>query len=133
MTYINARSAYQQSSVQTALPEKLLVMLYDGLIRFLTTAEHALETGDIANAHANLMYAQDIVLELRSSLKSEYEISKSLHDLYDFILRKLIEANVKKDVAVLREIQPIVEELKDTWVQAAMIVGSEREQPALDR
>lgn len=129
MVYTNARSAYQQTSVQTASPERLLIMLYDGLIRFINVAGNALDSGDLPNAHANLIYAQDIVLELRSSLKSEYEISKSLHDLYDFVLRKLIEANVTKDVAVVREIQPIVEELKDTWVQAAIVVGSNREQP----
>lgn len=126
MSYAPAHTAYRSASVQTATPERLLIMLYDGLIRFVRLAQSAIVSDDVPEAHKNLIKSQDIVLELKSTLKMEYEISHALAALYDYFLKKLREANVSKMVEPLEEILPRVEELREAWVQAAVIVRSDR-------
>lgn len=125
MSYAPAHTAYRSASVQTATPERLLIMLYDGLIRLMKTAQSAIVAGDVPEAHKNLIKSQDIVIELKSTLKMEYEISHALAALYDYFLRRLQEANVSKTPEPLEDILPRVEELREAWVQAAVIVRSE--------
>jgi flagellar protein FliS len=117
---LQAYARYRTTSIQTASPERLLIMLYDGLIRFIVGAKVSIESNDLTEVHRQLVKAQDIVLELRSTLKMEYAISHNLAALYDFFTRKLVDANVKKSIEPLDEILPIIQELRETWVQAAM-------------
>ncbi|MCL6454450.1 MAG: flagellar export chaperone FliS [Alicyclobacillus sp.] len=123
-----AYAAYRNTAVQTATPEGLLIMLYDGLVRFTRQARAAIVEGDVPNAHTNLRKAQDIVVELRNTLKMEYEISHALAALYDWFYKRLLEANVEKSVAPLDDILPRIEELREAWVEAARIVRSQSAQ-----
>ena len=67
-----------------------------------------------------------IIQELRNSLDMKYDISKNLYELYDYFLRQLIQANIKKDKDIFQEVLHFVEELRDTWVQVLEITKAEK-------
>lgn len=112
---INAYQQYQQNYILSAPPEKLVVLLCEGALKFVRLAKKAMEEKDYAGANSYIIRAEDIVMELNESLDMDYEISKNLRSLYNFIYQKLIEANIKKDPAAISEIEPLLEDLKETW------------------
>ena len=87
---------YRQSQVETASPAQLVVMLYDGAIRFLTVAREKMASGEIEARHANLLKAQKIVAELLSSLnlKEGGEVAENLQRVYTYMHGELVDANV---------------------------------------
>ncbi|WHE06682.1 flagellar export chaperone FliS [Thermoanaerobacterium thermosaccharolyticum] len=109
---------YKRNSIMTASPEELVMMLYNGIIRFVNEAKQAIDDKNIEGAHNSITRAQDIVLELMSTLDMQYDISKNLYSIYDYISRRLIEANLKKDKVALDEVESLVSDLKDTWGKA---------------
>ncbi|OXT08757.1 flagellar export chaperone FliS [Thermoanaerobacterium thermosaccharolyticum] len=109
---------YKRNSIMTASPEELVMMLYNGIIRFVNEAKQAIDDKNIERAHNSITRAQDIVLELMSTLDMQYDISKNLYSIYDYISRRLIEANLKKDKVALDEVESLVSDLKDTWGKA---------------
>ncbi len=117
MTY-NALNQYKQNAVFTATPEELTLMLYDGGIKFMNIAKYSIENNDIQRAHEALIRAQDIIIELNSSLNMEYEISTNFRRLYGFILDKLIDANIQKKIEPIDESLEILVEMRDTWKEA---------------
>ena len=118
---INVAAAYLDNKIKTATPAELTLMLYDGSIKFCNIAIMAIEENDNSKANTNIIKAQKIMLELRSSLDHEYEISKNLDLLYEYIYSELIEANMKKDKNVLDEVLESLRELRDTWKEAMII------------
>ncbi|NSW83193.1 MAG: flagellar export chaperone FliS [Syntrophothermus sp.] len=120
---INAYQQYRNSTVETASPGTLLLMLYDAAIQNLEGAKRAIEGNDMAGAHNYLTRAQDIVLELMSTLNMEYQISKSLWSLYDYLYRQLVQANVKKSLELVEEVYGFMTELRDTWREAVRKAG----------
>lgn len=116
-----ARARYANEAVTTASPAKLLLMLYDRLVRDLVTAEACLADGDLARASNELLHAQDIVSELHSSLDhSAWDGAAGLASLYVFVKAELALANVRKDAARIVGVREIVEGLRDAWRQAAL-------------
>lgn len=117
MTY-NALNQYKQNVVFTATPEELTLMLYDGSIKFMNIAKYSIENDDIQRAHEALIRAQDIIIELNLSLNMEYELSTNFRRLYEFILDKLIDANIQKEIEPIDEALEILTEMRDTWKEA---------------
>jgi flagellar secretion chaperone FliS len=116
----NVRSAYMNTSVTTANPQRLLVMLYDRLLLDVQRALAAQQAEDHAAAHPHLIHAQDIVVELRSSLKVDaWEGGPGLAALYDWLQVHLVKANVTRSAALTAECLPIVESLTQAWHEAA--------------
>ncbi len=115
----NAYHQYRTTSIATARPEKLLIMLYDGLVLDLKQARQALEQKDPAGAHGWLVKGQNIITELMGTLKMEYEISPDLYRLYDYLRRRLITANIRKEQEIIDEVLNMVEELRAAWVTVA--------------
>ncbi len=116
-----ARSRYAADAVSTASPARLLVMLYDRLLRDLLTAEEAAGKGDLSTMSSELVHAQDIVLELRTSLDTTaWDGAQALTDLYTFLHSELVTANVRKDVARIASCRSLVEPLRDAWRTAAL-------------
>ena len=114
------RARYVGDSVATASPQQLLVMLYDRLALDLERAADALTAGDRRVAGEQLRHAQDIVFELRSSLKVEaWEGGPRLASLYAWLLTELTTANVKGDRNRVQACRQVVEPLRDAWRQAA--------------
>ena len=116
-----ARSAYVRDSVTTASPARLLIMLYDRLLRDLVTAEQALGSGDLAKASAELLHAQQIIMELKTSLDvSAWGGAPGLLDLYTFLHAELVAANLAKDAGRVATCREIIQPLRDAWQAAAL-------------
>ncbi|WP_031518062.1 flagellar export chaperone FliS [Desulfofalx alkaliphila] len=114
----NPYAQYQQNAVNSADPGQLTLMLYNGALKFNKQAMVQLEAKNIEQTNYYIQRVQDIITELMVSLNQEYEISKNLLSLYDYINRRLVDANVKKDMAILEEVQGMLEELRNTWAEA---------------
>ena len=112
---------YKENSIFTARPEELTLMLYNALVRFIMQAQFEIENKNIEKANNSIIKAEDIVMELRVTLDMRYEISRSLEMLYDYMYRRLMEANLKKDREILNEVLGFAKELRDTWAQAMKI------------
>lgn len=108
-------NAYLRSKVMTATPAELTLMLYEGAIKFVNKAIMSIEKKDIMGAHNNLMKTQRIIEELRASLDHKYPVAKEFDTVYEYILRRLIEANVKKDNDILEEVLEHLRTMRDTW------------------
>lgn len=120
MTVRSLRGRYVDDSITTASPPRLLVMLYDRLVLDLQRAEAAQVAGDRGTANEQLLHAQDIVLELRSSLDpTTWEGGQRLMALYVFLQTELVKANVTGDAARTGSCRAIVEPLRDAWRTAA--------------
>jgi flagellar protein FliS len=124
--YANAaKNAYVQSSVETASPARLLVMLYERLVLDVRRGLEAQRVGNLPEAHNQLVHAQEIVIHLRSTLKVEaWDGGPGLASLYDWLHNELIRANVRKDPEITQGCLGIVSDLADTWKQAALQVAT---------
>lgn len=111
----NASQSYQQTAVQTASPQELSLMLYNGCLKFIKLANKALDEKNIEQKHINLMKAQAIIAQFRITLDMDVEISKELDVLYLFIQEQLIAANTANDQEKLAVAEDLVRELRDTW------------------
>ena len=121
MALHNPYQAYQSNAVTTASPGELTLMLYNGCLRFIKAARMAMENKEIEKKNENLIKAQNIISELRVTLNMELEVSKNMMVMYDYILRRLIEANMKNDTAILDEAEELVTGFRDTWKQAIQL------------
>jgi|LFRM01.1.fsa_nt_gb flagellar protein FliS len=118
MTQQNAYNNYRNNVIMTASPQELTLMLYDGALKFCRQAMLAIDEGKIKEAHEYIVRVEDIIEEFQATLDKKYEISSSLDLLYDYIYRRLVEANVQKDKAILEEVYGLIKELRDTWKEA---------------
>lgn len=114
---MNGFQTYQETAVSTQSKGRLVVMLYDGAIRFLRQAIAELERGDYAAKGSSITKAQNILFELNTVLdmQSGGEIAKNLRNLYNFMHRHLTEANISRDAQRIREVVDILEELNQGW------------------
>ena len=119
MSVKNPYQTYQKQAVSTSKPEELTYMLYQGLVKFIRLSKQALTNHKLEECHSSNLRAQDILSELMVSLKKDYPISDSLLPLYDYMKTRLIEANLKKQVEILEEVEGFAVELAETW-QTAM-------------
>lgn len=124
MTPYNAASRYVTDAVTTMSPAQLLVMLYDRLVLDLDRAHAALEAGQ--SGHTFLLHAQEIVLELRSSLDLDaWDGAAGLASLYGYLHSELVGANVGRDAVRVAAARDLVVPLRDAWRQAALqLVGA---------
>ncbi|HOB40327.1 MAG: flagellar export chaperone FliS [Limnochordia bacterium] len=114
----HAYQLYRQTQVSTASPGELLLMLFDGAIRFARQAQEHLRQGDLEAANSKLIRVQDIVSELNLSLDlSVGEIAVNLQQLYTYIYDRLVQANIRKDPEIVEEALVLLMELRDTWEQ----------------
>lgn len=118
MAVNNPYSNYKQNAINTATPQELVLMLYDGSIKFINRAIIGIEEKNIEMANNNIIKAQNIVFELMISLDMSYEVSKDLELQYDFMHRTLIDANIKKDKELLEDVKGLITDLRDTWKEA---------------
>lgn len=114
---MNAAEIYRRQTVETG-PEHLVTMLYDGAIQALERAAKAVAEKDMETSHRQLVKAQDILAQLIAGLDTSIPIGSDLAALYDYMLNRLIEANIKKDVAIIEEVRGFLFELKEVWVEA---------------
>ena len=120
MTGSSATKAYTESSVLTASREQLVVMLYDGAIRFLHQAAMALENGQREQAHQRLRRADAIIDELNLSLDMSYgELPARLRAIYLFCKRQIIDALIGQVAEPVRAVIGLLSELRESWDRLA--------------
>lgn len=125
MSAASLRARYVNNSIATASPHQLLVMLYDRLALDLERGHAAMAAGDREAAGEQLKHAQEIVLELQSSLRVDiWDGGPRLSALYAWLLSELIRANVKGDLRRVADCIAIVEPLRDAWTEAAASLAS---------
>ena len=131
--------AYIENMVKTASPAKLVELLYMKAVDVLKEAEEFIEKKEYTSANEKIKRAQDIVLELNLSLDVERggQIAQNLRALYNYMFQRLLDANVKKDVEMVREVRGMLEELLETWREVMKRAGntaeiSTRKQGGLD-
>lgn len=113
----NPYNIYKQNSVNMASSQQLLLMLLDGAVKYTKIARMAILNKDIARAHKELVRVQDIFLELMITMDKNTNYMEDLYNLYNFIKNELVKANMKKDVKIIDEILPIIEEIRDMWYE----------------
>lgn len=112
----NPYNTYKQNSVNLASKESLLLMLLDGAVKYTKIARIAIEKKDIARAHKELVRVQDIFLELMITMdKSAGKYMEDMYNVYDYIKNELAKANMKKDVKIIDNVLPLIEEVRDMW------------------
>lgn len=126
MSLNNAYNQYKENSVHTATPEEQTLMLYNGLVKYLMQAQMAVNGNKIEKAGTCIIKAQDIISEFRCSLDMKYDISHQLEQLYDYMYRRLVDANIKKDIGIIEEILGFAKELRDTWEKAIKIARQQQ-------
>lgn len=123
---VNAATAYQDSKILTASPAELTLMLYEGAIKFCNLAMMAIEKEEHSKANANIIKAERIISELRVTLDFKYPVAQEFDTVYEYIYRRLIEANIKKDAAILEEALGYIREMRDTWKEVMKLSKTSR-------
>ena len=114
-----AHLQYARSAAETSSPGDLIVMMYKGAIRFLTVAHLRNDAQDLEGVNRNVLRAQEIILELMISVDvSAGPVGRNLFDLYEFMHRHLVKANMAKDVSMIDEVVGLLRELLGAWEQA---------------
>ena len=115
--------SYRSVAVTTATPGQLVLMLFDGALRFLSTALHGFEQEGIAprneQIHNNLIKTQNILLELQASLDLTQggDFAKTMYALYGFMLAELQKANLAKAAEPIATVERLLREIRDSWAQ----------------
>ena len=108
-------AAYANNKISTASPADLVLMLYEGAIKFCNLAIIAIESKDIQKAHTNIMKVEHIIQEFQITLDYKYATAKDFNMVYTYLLQRLQEANIKKDKEILEEVLRHLRSMRDTW------------------
>lgn len=132
MTNYKASQQYAETKIQTASGGDLVVMLYQGCVKFLRLSKKSIEDKNYQNANEYLIRSQDIIMELLTTLDAEKggEVAQNLAALYEYNYRRLIKANMDKDTEIIDEVENIMLELLEAWKEA---VKSDRKENGRDR
>lgn len=128
MPFSNAYAQYNNSKVLTASPAELTLMLYEGSIKFCNIAITAIEQKDIPKAHTNIVKTQRIVEHFRLTLDMKYPVAQDFERVYLYLEQRLIEANMKKDAEIMKEVLEHLRSMRDTWKE---VMRLNREKGAL--
>ena len=126
----NPYAKIKQNSIMTASPQELTMMLYDGALKFGNQAKVAMENGDVEKTHNLIGRVQAIIEEFQATLDMSYDVSEGMALMYDYIQRRLIDANIKKDPEILEEALGFVREMRNTWKEAMQIAKGSSTSPA---
>lgn len=117
----NAAKFYKQNTINTASPARLTLMLYEGAIKFCNIALEGMDEKNIEKTNNNIIKAEKIIVELRVTLDMKYPVAEDFDKVYDYIYRRLVEANVRKDKEVLLEALKHIKTMRDTWKEVMRI------------
>lgn len=106
---------YTRNKILTASPAELTLLLYDGAIKFCNIAILGIEQKNIQKAHDNIMKVERIIEEFQITLNFDYAIANEYNTIYNYLIRRLREANVKKDKEILEEVNQHLRTLRDAW------------------
>ena len=113
----NAYAQYKNNKVMTASGPELTLMLYDGAIKFLNIADFAIDKKDVQKAHDNIIKVERIIEYLRNTLDMKYAVAQDFENMYSYIARRLVEANITKDKEIIAEINKHMHAIRDNWIE----------------
>ena len=111
----NPFAEYTTNKILTAPPAEVTLMLYEGAIKFCNIAIVSIEHGEIEKAHLNIKKTQRIIEEFRNTLDHKYPVAEDFDRIYVYLLQRLLQANIKKDTAILEEVNTHLRSVRDTW------------------
>lgn len=114
-------AAYANNKITTATPADLVLMLYEGAIKFCNIAIVAIENKDIQKAHDNIVKVEKIIQEFQITLDYRYATAEDFDRVYNYLLQCLLEANVKKDKELLEEVLKHLRTMRDTWKEVMLL------------
>ena len=117
MSFGNPYANYANTKIQTATPAQLTLMLYDGAIKFCNLAINAVEEGQIEMANTNIKKVEAIIAEFRATLNFKYPVAKDFDNVYEYLGRRLLEANLHKDKAIPEEVLSHLRVMRETWTE----------------
>jgi len=121
----NPYDKYLENRISTASKEELTLMLYDGALKFCNQAIVALEAKELEKTSQLIIRVENIIREFQLTLDRKYEVTKNLDMLYEYIHRRLVDANMTKDMEILEEMQFLLRELRDMW-KTAMVAARQQ-------
>ena len=117
----NPFAEYANNKILTASPAEVTLMLYEGAIKFCNIAIIAIENGEVEKAHVNIKKTQRIIEEFRNTLDRQYKVAEDFDRIYVYLLQRLLQANIKKDKAILEEVNMHLRSVRDTWKEVMRI------------
>lgn len=121
MALPNAFAQYNNNKIMTASPAELTLMLYEGAIKFCNIAIDAAEQKNVMKTHSNIVKVENIIAYLRNTLDMQYSVAKEYDRMYDYLQRRLFQANMKKDAEILKEVNTHLRSIRDTWKEVMRI------------
>jgi flagellar protein FliS len=118
LAYGRISHEYRKNAVNGASPLQLVIMLYDGALRFMEAGKHAIAHGDLFKQNDQLQRAQKVIMELMSCLDMEKggEVAKNLLSLYTYVLGELVKANCNDDALAIGRCIRVLSDLRESWV-----------------
>lgn len=125
MALPNGYQRYNNEKIMMASPAELTLMLYEGAIKFCNIAIMGIEQKDIQKAHTNIIKVEKIIEYLRQTLDMKYAVAQDFENIYVYLERRLVEANLKKDKEIMEEVCGHLRSVRDTWKEV-MRIGREK-------
>ena len=122
----NAYQQYANNKVMTASPAELTLMLYEGAIKFVNIALGAIEEKDVQKAHTNILKAEHIIDYLRQTLDMKYAVAQDFENVYSYLSKRLIEANIHKDKEIMEEVVKHLRSMRDNWKEVMKKAAQEK-------
>lgn len=121
MNYNKGYAAYANNKITTATPAELTLMLYEGAVKFCNIAILAIENKDVEKAHNNIMKVEHIIEEFQITLDHKYPVWEDFNNVYEYLLNRLRDANMKKDKEILEEVLGHLRTMRDTWKEVMVL------------
>ncbi len=122
----NPYDQYLKNKIMTATPAELTLMLYEGAIKFGNIAIKGIEEGDVQKAHINIVKVEKIIEEFRRTLDFKYDVAKHFENVYSYLAQRLVEANMKKDKAIMEEVVEHLRSMRDNWKEVMKVAKSQQ-------
>ena len=122
----NPYAQYERNKIMTATPAELTLMLYEGAIKFGNISIKAIEDGDMPKAHENIVKVEKIIDEFRRTLDFKYPVAQDFENIYSYLSRRLVEANIKKDKEIMEEVVKHLRSVRDTWKEVMRIAKTQK-------
>lgn len=120
-------AAYANNKIMTASPAELTLMLYEGAIKFTNIAIDGTVEKNVQKVHDNIMKVEHIIEEFQSTLDHKYPIAKDFDEVYNYLMMRLQEANMKKDKEILEEVLKHLRTMRDTWKEVMKLAHTQQQ------
>lgn len=122
----NPYNEYLKNKIMTATPGELTLMLYEGAVKFGNISIKAIEDGDMELAHTNIVKVQTIIDEFRRTLDFKYPVAQDFENVYKYLAKRLIEANMHKDKEIMEEVVKHLRSMRDNWKEVMKKAAQEK-------